>query len=302
MIDFDELRNEQLIMEREDYENMFFASEDILKSQEFDIQIFNYEYYNGDLENLDFDYSFADYDLKYEDCISKQEETLIKERESYEQDYFVVFDEMFKPDTLDMIIEHSFEYFEESLLDDYWDDFDFEYYDDWDCNIFDSYYFIDHNRLQADYSANGLQGYIVNEDIFDRLDGCDYPEGPDENLDGFKCSNPFDDLQFNSMDEFNYDYLYGIYVNDMEVEQYELNDYYDYLYEMYVNDKEEEDSNLYNSQECYVNEVKFDKFELDKLNNASLESYVKKIEIEEAYLNQLVEQHLLEEKEFFQEI
>lgn len=44
------------------------------------------------------------------------------------------------------------------------------------------------------------------------------------------------------MDEFDYDYLYGIYVNDMEAEQYELNDYYDYLYKMYVNDKEDEES------------------------------------------------------------
>ena len=67
-------------------------------------------------------------------------------------------------------------------------------------------------------------------------------DGPDENLGGFKYLDPFDDLQFNSMDEFDYDYLYGIYVNDMEAEQYELNDYYDYLYKMYVNDKEDEES------------------------------------------------------------
>lgn len=88
-----------------------------------------------------------------------------------------MFDEMFKPDTLDMIIEHSSEYFEEFLIDDCWDDFDFEYYDDWDSNIFDSYYFIDYNSLQADYSANELHRYIVNDDIFDRLDGCDYLMG-----------------------------------------------------------------------------------------------------------------------------
>lgn len=178
MLDFNELRNEQLIKEREEYENDFISMVDIIKSGELDYYAgFQYsEYYLGD---FDIEFDMEDYFIQLRD------EKLIREREAYELEYYSqIAEDPVEYDALDIQIE--------SYEGDYYEcDFEYFEYDDY----FDSYY-EEHSYMEASYCGNHFLDYIPNDDLFDNLDGCDYPEGPDENLLGFKFPEPEFEVYF----------------------------------------------------------------------------------------------------------
>lgn len=164
MIDVENVRNMLMIEERQAYENDFIAIEDILKSEEIDYTIFHHEYEN---ESVRYTFDCEDYYLNLRD------EKLIAERESYEASYL---SDSVEKDTLDYIIE-SFDEFE-------YNHFEFDEYIDYEPveYCYDCY---NHNQLEAAYCANHIIGYPINDDPFEVIEDCDYPEGPNENINGF---------------------------------------------------------------------------------------------------------------------
>lgn len=192
MFDMEVLRNQQLIEEREIYENNFIRVEDIMKSDEMDYytcpkfeEYFLEDFvYDDIIEELDLEFDFEDY------LENLRVEQLIEEREAYEMQYFSIQKETPESDLLDFLIE-SFE--EDNYCPEY------DYYD-----YYDDYYFEEYN-MDAAYCGGRLYGYIVDDN--ESFEEFDYPEGPDENIGGFKYPEPcyqdyFSDSCFEFPDDF----------------------------------------------------------------------------------------------------
>lgn len=117
---------------------------------------------------------------------------------------------------------------------------EFEYYDDY----FDDY--VEEINMDAAYCGNTMFGYVVDDN--ESFDEYDYPEGPNENLEGFRFPEPdynyscfdFSNLCLELPDEF-YDYPEG---------EYETQDDFG-LYQY-----DEEESRMQNLINQHINEEK----------------------------------------------
>lgn len=245
MVDINELRDELLISQRESYENDFFSVVEIEKSNELDEQIFCHEY--GE------DYLI----FEFESNISKRDEKLIKEREEYEASYFSIEELIKEKENFENTLHPIYELltieewnnmmvqkYEENFVfhyEDYSDynfdyNYDFDYYEDY--GYLDDYQAFQRPSMEASYGCCGLLDYIPNDDLFDNLDGCDYPEGPDENLLGFRYPEP----EYDDCDDFYDAFEFECDIFDNDYEYLESVNYYDYLFEE-------------NKEEIYIQEL-----------------------------------------------
>ena len=214
---FEDIRTQELIEEQIEYENSFISLEDIQKSEEMDFQIEKYDVF---LYSQRFD--------DEESNMNEWEDMLIAERLEYEKnmsDFFAT------EEPLDMICEPYPE-----MMD--------IQYDDYLCEE-DDYYFEEIN-MDAAYCGSSLRGFIVSEDPFDNLAECDYPEGPNENIDGFRYPEP----QYECFEVPDY---------EPDYECFEMPDFEEECYYENISDKEE--SYLKNLIKDHLNEeMKFQNF------------------------------------------
>lgn len=195
-----------MIEEREIYENGFVDEIAISKSEEMDYQIDQFEFIQERFERMEIftdDYQREEIDTGFalEDYFDELRDEQMIERKLAEMEYLEsIIDEHYADyDPLDAQIDSynqdcfSFDDYVEYLIDDYCTDCFDHFFDDYkdDCfdNFFDDYgddCYVEEIDMDAAYCGSCMFGYVVSEDEFDSLDGCDYPEGPDENLGGFR--------------------------------------------------------------------------------------------------------------------
>lgn len=192
---FEDIRTQELIEEQIEYENSFICLTDIQKSEEMDYQIKDRE---------SFLYRFEEEDW----LMQLRDDQLIAERLEDEKNMsdFFAFEE-----PLDMIYEPYPE-----MMD--------IRYDDYLCEE-DDYYFEEIN-MDAAYCGSSLSGYVVSDDPFDTFAECDYPEGPNENIDGFRYPEP--QYECFEVPEYEQDY-----------ECFEMADFEEECYYENISDKEE---------------------------------------------------------------
>ena len=193
--DFELLRIEKLIEERGAYEREFLSMEPY--TAEFDYQIFQYELELEDMEtNLnsnDFEEDLSD-PFELEDLHNLlRDMSLIREREEYEAIHFSTIEaNLFREDIFDFQIAAREE---ESLEQDGYD-CDFEYepedyedyvYDQYEEDMFWNLHYLRESQFEKPKCGCAYMDYMPNDDGFcDYLDCYDYPEGPEENLNGIK--------------------------------------------------------------------------------------------------------------------
>ena len=193
--DFELLRIEKLIEEREDYEKEFLSLEP--STAELDYQIFQYELELEDMEtNLnsnDFEEDLSD-PFELEDLHNLlRDMSLIREREEYEAIHFSTIEaNLFREDIFDFQIAAREE---ESLEQDGYDcDFAYEpedyedyVYDQYEEDMFWNLHYLRESQFEKPKCGCAYMDYMPNDDGFcDYLDCYDYPEGPEENLNGIK--------------------------------------------------------------------------------------------------------------------
>lgn len=192
--DFELLRIEKLIEEREAYEKEFFSLEP--STAELDYQIFQYELELEDMEtNLnsnDFEEDLSD-PFELEDLHNLlRDMSLIREREEYEAIHFSTIEaDLFSEDIFDFQIAAR----EESLEQNGYD-YDFKYepedyedyvYDQYEEDMFWNLHYLRESQFEKPKCGCAYMDYMPNDDGFcDYLDCYDYPEGPEENLNGIK--------------------------------------------------------------------------------------------------------------------
>ena len=195
-VDIELLRIKKLIEEREAYEKEFLSLEP--STAEFDYMI---SQYCLELEKLETDYAMNDYEeylsdsFEYDDLQNQLRDIiLINEREEYEAIFFSTIDE-------DLVINDIYEcqiaaMEEEGFLELNGYDYDFEYEpEDYDDYIHDQYeeemfwnlHYLRQSQFEKPKCSCAYMDYMPNDDGFcDYLDCYDYPEGPEENLNGIK--------------------------------------------------------------------------------------------------------------------
>lgn len=209
MFDREILRNKELIEERVEYENDFISISDIIKSEELDYYtnpVYD-KYIEGDFEidqirgismnDFDMDFEFDDYLDKLHD------EQLIEIHEAeIATDYLDIDDYYAEYDPLDAQIEELNDY------NPYKDYLEYMAYEDYirECDLANSEYYFDSPfddyveevDMDGAYCGGNLYGYVVEDDEFDGFGECDYPDGPSENLNGFRYPELefFDDSSF----------------------------------------------------------------------------------------------------------
>ena len=202
--------------------------------------------------------------------MNERDKILIEEREKYEEIFFEhIVDEMIDSEYIDDLIAERFDYIDEH--------FEFE----------PSPAYEELERLYYAESDSKFQKQISDVD-----DYIDYPEGPDENIEGIKRDEFFKEFY----DDFD-DYRIELYIERELAKQEELEnqqmreDYEDYLkaqkpleddYENYLK------MNEFNPGEAYE----------DLIQEAVIEDY----EEDEKYLDELITQHIQEEKYFVDDI
>lgn len=234
MFDMEVLRNRQMIEEREIYENSFISIEDIIKSDEVEFQIAKYVFSHDMFEinefyMNDFDWEFGRRDylnqLRDEKMILEMqadELSLLSDIEHFyaEQDFLHAQIEEYDKEIEYQIEEHFNLYSCISEVDFY----DFRY---------DEYYF-DEINMDGAYCGGGLSGYEVEVDPFDSFNEIDYPEGPSENLNGFKYPEP------DYPDEFYDDMVPEYDIKDYEPDYVGTEEIYlDKLIEDYLKEEKE---------------------------------------------------------------
>ena len=192
--DFELLRIEKFIEEREAYEMEFLSME--LSTAEFDYQIFQYEL---ELEEMETNFNSNDFEEDLSDPFELEDlhnllrdVNLIREREEYEAIHFSTIEEdLFGEDIFDFQIAAR----EESLEQDVYDcDFAYEpedygdyVYDQYEEDMFWKLHYLRQAQLAPPECGCAYMDYMPNDDGFcDYLDCYDYPEGPEENLNGIK--------------------------------------------------------------------------------------------------------------------
>ena len=195
-VDIELLRIEKLIEEREDYEKEFLSLEP--STAEFDYRI---SQHCLELEKLETNYAMNDFEEDLFDSFEYgalqnqlRDIILINEREEYEAIFFSTIDE-------DLAINDIYEcqiasMEEEGFLELNGYDYDFEYEpEDYDDYIHDQYeeemfwnlHYLRQSQFEKPKCSCAYMDYMPNDDGFcDYLDCYDYPEGPEENLNGIK--------------------------------------------------------------------------------------------------------------------
>ena len=184
VVDFELARFERLIEERESYEKQFFSLEP--PADEIEYYISQYEKYEISYvpENFEFEldnpFEFEDYLLELRD------EKLILEREIYESFYFSDVS-LAEND----IISHQIESLDdEEFIPDYEDyvpDYDDYIYDSYEEDMFYHLYYLKKESLNPPSCDCPYCDYMPYDDgLCDTLACYDYPEGPNENLEGIK--------------------------------------------------------------------------------------------------------------------
>ena len=192
--DFELLRIEKLIEERGAYEREFLSMEPY--TAEFDYQIFQYEL---ELEEMETNFNSNDFEEDLSDPFELEDlhnllrdMSLIREREEYEAIHFSTIEaDLFREDIFDFQIAAK----EESLEQDGYD-CDFEYepedyedyvYDQYEEDMFWNLHYLRESQFEKPKCGCAYMDYMPNDDGFcDYLDCYDYPEGPEENLNGIK--------------------------------------------------------------------------------------------------------------------
>lgn len=191
VVDIELLRIESLIEKREEYEEKFFSVEPPF--DEFDYII---SQYNMELESQEINYIPEDFkeDLEnpfeLEDRMNQlRDEMLIEEREKYENDPLpIVLDEFALNDFYDFQIEamEEEEFLKENVYDDYEPDFDSEYWQ-YEEDMFWKLHYLRQTQFEQPKCGCAYMDYMPHDDgLCDYLDCYDYPEGPEENLNGIK--------------------------------------------------------------------------------------------------------------------
>ena len=248
MFDREVLRDQQLIEERIEYENDFIDIDEIIKSGELDVyttpqfeEYYDYEY-SFDAEyvetELDLEFDFEDY------CDRIHDEQLIEMYEAQIKDYLEIDENISEYDPLEAAIE-DLELPSEP---------DYEYFDE-----FDDYY-VEEIPMDAAYCGGQLIGYVVGETNF-----CDYdyPEGPDENLQGFRFGEP-DYIEPYDCEMHDIDYPDDFYGNP-EPEYQIANEHGEYLFDIQeecmqkmINDRINEENEFFKFvKECEVKDEYF---------------------------------------------
>lgn len=179
-------------------------------------------------------------------------EQLIEAHEKEEKEYLErIIDDILESDELDRLIADRLEYIDAH--------FDFEPSPVYEQ--LEEIYLQQYDSMESAYDANGFQEYIPNDDPFDSLDGYDYPEGPDENIDGIRYPGQYieypevdepdyddyydDELDEPDFEEPDYAELYEEIIREAEIEAYEENNDLKSLIEEHItNEKEFMDSIL----------------------------------------------------------
>lgn len=203
MFDNEVLRNQQMIEERIEYENDFIYVEGIKKSDELDYYShyqFN-EYYGGSdqfiveyYEPIEFGEEFGIDDLFNQ----MREEQLIEMYEAQIKEYCEEIDEISEYDPFQTAIDS----FDETLVPefDYYDSFDGSSVPEFDYDdLFEDCYF-EEIPMDAAYCGRELVGYVVKDDSF-----CDYdyPEGPEENLNGINLFEGYSCPEIEFFEEYS---------------------------------------------------------------------------------------------------
>ena len=160
MIDFEEKRNQQLIEEREKYENEYFSQiKDLI----------------GEIDEMDkcisekYEYIFNPFDFE-----DRRNQQLIEEHEKYENEYFSQIKDLIDEiDDMDKYISERYEYIFNPF--DFEPDFDYDCYEAW-C---------DEIPMNGSYRDGVYEGYVISDDEFDLLDGIDYPETPERRFEDY---------------------------------------------------------------------------------------------------------------------
>ena len=228
MFDRENLRNQQLIEERMEYENEFISIPDIIKSGELDYYTspnFEEYYMNNQFEWEDINM----YDFEFEDYLNQlRDEQLIDEKEAEIEtlnlqidDYYAEYDPLgAQIESLNDICPYS-DFLDFGAYDEYVKEYELM------CD-YDSYEddYVEEINMDAAYCGNHLFGYVVDDE--DVIAECDYPEGPNENIDGFIYLNSFDCIDFSIPDIELQDFYYDCPEPEYDIEE----QYGEYLYDM----------------------------------------------------------------------
>ena len=204
-----------------------------------------------------------------ENSDDKRDEQLIKEREDYEKAFFSqIIDEMMESDALDILISNRLEFIDEN--------FDFEPSPAYE-------------RLEEIYYAEHDSKF--QEQISDVDDYIDYPDGPDENLDGIKMEIPHDTFYDDSEDE------YVELQIELELEKQEE------LQLQQMADEHEDYLESQSFEEDYKIHLEMDDFNpAEAYEKLIQEAVIEEYEEDEGYMDGLIELHIAEEKDFIDDI
>lgn len=192
-VDFELLRLEKLIEEREAYEEQFFSLKPPVDEFEHTISQHNYE-----LQEYELNYAFPSLEeipvnsFEIEDYLNQlRDEKLIEEREIYEENFLSILiddsaiDEFYKFQMDTMGLEEFLN------IDDFYD-YDYKYepdyeYDQYEEDMFWEIEYLKRSQFESPKCGCAYLDYMPHDDgLCDYLDCYDYPEGPDENLNGIK--------------------------------------------------------------------------------------------------------------------
>ena len=190
VVDIELSRFEKLVEEREAYEEEFLSMEPPV-----DDIIHLIEEYCNQTEFDEVTFSFNDFEvdvvnpLEYDDrLIQLRDEKLIKEREEYESfdiipDDFAINDiydcQISAMDEDELLVRNGFVCSYEDYLD-----YENSQYEE---EMFWNLHYLRESQFEKPKCSCAYMDYMPNDDGFcDYLDCYDYPEGPEENLNGIK--------------------------------------------------------------------------------------------------------------------
>ena len=195
-VDFELLRIEKLIEEREAYEKAFLSLEP--QSDEFEYRISQYER-EIETKNLqclrqDFEEILSD-PFDFEDRQNLlRDAMLIKEHLEYEASYDIIVEDFFASND---IYDFQIEVMEkEGFFEEPYDGHVYEYgsedysdyvYDPYEEEMFWHLHYLRESQLERPKCSCAYMDYMPHDDgMCDYMDCYDYPEGPEENLNGIR--------------------------------------------------------------------------------------------------------------------
>lgn len=195
-VDFELLRIEKLIEEREAYEKAFLSLEPQADELEYRISQYEQEIETKNFQRLrqDFEEVLSD-PFDFEDRQNLLRDVmLIKEHLEYESSDNIIVDDFFASnDIYDFQIEAREE---EEFIKQNGYDYDFKYepedygdyvYDPYEEEMFWHLHYLRESQLERPKCSCAYMDYMPHDDgMCDYMDCYDYPEGPEENLNGIR--------------------------------------------------------------------------------------------------------------------